>query len=180
MATTFKTLNSANDVTSTRTLLHEAIPLTGTIASGTYTDENIKTYSHGMFESVYDYPYLSSSANHIFDITLGFDESSAMSGSTGASQGIQIHPDAITYVPSGVIDGNGGRVLSYLHKAIKPVNQLRMVEDSLLALSKRNDQIHSFVNEEVSRVNENLKETIKYLGERLTNNALVTQQCMVE
>ena len=53
-------------------------------------------------------------------------------GSTGASQGVQIHPDAITYVPSGVIDGNSGRVLSYLHKAIKPVNQLRMVEDSLV------------------------------------------------
>jgi hypothetical protein len=53
-------------------------------------------------------------------------------GSTGVSGGIQIHPDAITYVPSGVIDGNGGRVLSYLHKAIKPVNQLRMVEDSLV------------------------------------------------
>ena len=53
-------------------------------------------------------------------------------GSTGANQGIQIHPDAITYVPSGVIDGNSGRVLSYLHKAIKPVNQLRMVEDSLV------------------------------------------------
>ena len=55
-------------------------------------------------------------------------------------------------------------------------DETRMVEDSLLALSKRNDQIQSFVNEEVSRVNENLKETIKYLGERLTNNALVTQQ----
>ena len=53
-------------------------------------------------------------------------------GSTGANQGEQIHPDAITYVPSGVIDGNSGRVLSYLHKAIKPVNQLRMVEDSLV------------------------------------------------
>ena len=51
-------------------------------------------------------------------------------GSTGANQGIQIHPDAISYVPSGVIDGNSGRVLSYLHKAIKPVNQLRMMEDS--------------------------------------------------
>ena len=80
MATTFKTLNSANDVTSTRTLLHEAIPLTGTIASGTYTDDNIKTYSHGMFESVYDYPYLSSSANHIFDITTGYASNSALSG----------------------------------------------------------------------------------------------------
>ena len=80
MATTFKTLTSTNDITSTRTLLHEAIPLTGTIASGTYSDANIKTYSHGMFESVYDYPYLSSSANHIFDITTGYASNSALSG----------------------------------------------------------------------------------------------------
>ena len=55
MATTFKTI-TANDATNTRTLLHEAIPLTGTIASGTYSDENIKTFSHGMLESVFDYP----------------------------------------------------------------------------------------------------------------------------
>ena len=82
MATTFKTLNSANDVTSTRTLLHEAIPLTGTIASGTYSDTNIKTYSHGMFESVYDYPYLSSSANHIFDVTTGYASNSPLSGAS--------------------------------------------------------------------------------------------------
>lgn len=67
---TFKPL-SENDSVNTRTLLHEAIPLTGTIVSGTYSDQNIKTYSHGMFESVYDYPYPSSSANHIFDITVG-------------------------------------------------------------------------------------------------------------
>ena len=33
-----------------------------------------------MFQSVYDYPYLSSSANHIFDITVGYDEESALSG----------------------------------------------------------------------------------------------------
>ena len=65
MATVFKTLNN-NDVVSTRTLLHEAIPLTGTILSGTYVSAdastNVKTYGHGMFQSVYDYPYLSSSA----------------------------------------------------------------------------------------------------------------------
>ena len=48
----------------------------------------------------------------------------------GPNQGIKIASDAITYVPSGLIDGNSGRVLSYLHKAIKPVNQLRMIEDS--------------------------------------------------
>ena len=70
MASTFKTLLN-DDVVNTRTLLHEAIPITGTIASGTYSDNNIKTFSHGLFESVYDYLYLSSSANHIFDLIYG-------------------------------------------------------------------------------------------------------------
>jgi hypothetical protein len=51
---------------------------------------------------------------------------------TGTTEGIKIAPDSITYVPSGVIDQNKGHVLSYLHKAIKPVNQLRMIEDALV------------------------------------------------
>lgn len=80
MATSFKTL-LGTDVQSTRTKLHEAIPITGTITTGTYTDLNIKNYSHGMFQSVYDYPYLSSSANHIFDITCGYASGSILSGS---------------------------------------------------------------------------------------------------
>ena len=78
---TFKQLTT-NDITNTRTLLHEAIPLTGTIVSGTYgtfrSEGNIKNYNHGMFQSVYDYPYLSSSANHIFDITLGVSTHSTL------------------------------------------------------------------------------------------------------
>ena len=74
---TFKPLTE-NDITFTRTLLHEAIPLTGSIVSGTYAASNIKDYSHGMFQSVFDYPYLSSSANHIFDITLGVSPQSAL------------------------------------------------------------------------------------------------------
>jgi hypothetical protein len=53
-------------------------------------------------------------------------------GYGGSNQGIKIAADAITYCPSGVIDQNGGKVLSYLHKAIKPVNQLRMIEDALV------------------------------------------------
>jgi len=89
MASTYKSLVSG-DSTSTRTLLHESIPVTGSIVSGTYggtavalgSEPHIKTYSHGMFESVYDYPYLSSSANHIFDITAGIADSSALSSST--------------------------------------------------------------------------------------------------
>ena len=81
MATTFKTLN-AKDVISTRNLLHEAIPITGQIVSGTYADNNIKNFSHGIFQSVYDYPYLSSSANHIFDLSAGYSSLSNLSGAT--------------------------------------------------------------------------------------------------
>ena len=51
---------------------------------------------------------------------------------SGTSEGIKIAGDSITYVPSGLIDQNKGHVLSHLHKAIKPVNQLRMIEDALV------------------------------------------------
>lgn len=74
----YKSLDIGKDVVATRTLLHEAIPLTGTIISGTYGDDNIKDYAHEMFQSVYDYPYLSSSANHVFDITVGVGAGSAL------------------------------------------------------------------------------------------------------
>jgi len=48
------------------------------------------------------------------------------------NQGIKIHKDAIAYATSGVLDSTRKRIMSYLHKAIKPVNQLRMMEDSLV------------------------------------------------
>ena len=51
---------------------------------------------------------------------------------TGASQGVKIAKDAITYCTSGLVDRNKGNTLSYLHKAIKSLNQLRMIEDSLV------------------------------------------------
>ena len=51
---------------------------------------------------------------------------------TGASQGIKIAKDAVTYCTSGLVDRNKGNTLSYLHKAIKALNQLRMIEDSLV------------------------------------------------
>ena len=50
----------------------------------------------------------------------------------GANQGIKLSPDAISYVTSGLLDPEKKRVISHLHKAIKPVNQLRMMEDSLV------------------------------------------------
>ena len=51
---------------------------------------------------------------------------------SGAEQGLKIYPDAIAYCTSGVMDPGRKRILSYLHKALKPVNQLRMMEDSLV------------------------------------------------
>ena len=50
----------------------------------------------------------------------------------GAEQGLKIYPDAIAYCTSGVMDPGRKRILSYLHKALKPVNLLRMMEDSLV------------------------------------------------
>ena len=44
--------------------------------------------------------------------------------------GMRIAPDAIVNVNSGLMDSRRAMVLSYLHKAIKPLNQLRMVEDA--------------------------------------------------
>ena len=48
------------------------------------------------------------------------------------NQGIKIAVDSITYVPSGLLDLEKNIVLSYMHKAIKPVNQLKMMEDALV------------------------------------------------
>lgn len=80
MANTFKIL-SPEDITVIETPLYESIPLTGTLFSGSYSDTNILNYSHGMFQSIYDYPVLSSSANHLLDITIGYASSSALNNS---------------------------------------------------------------------------------------------------
>ena len=60
------------------------------------------------------------------------DKGFATAGGGGSNQGIRISLDSVVYVPSGLLDHNSGRVISYLHKAIKPVNQLRMIEDAIV------------------------------------------------
>ena len=52
--------------------------------------------------------------------------------SLGGTGGIKFSKDSITYCTSGLVDRNKGSTLSYLHKAIKSLNQLRMIEDSLV------------------------------------------------
>ena len=95
MARSYQPINAATDITTTRTFLHEVIPITGTILSatyGTFPDENnIKNYTHGMFQSVYDYPTLSSSANHIFDISCGYSATSPLSASTATQNSKKIN-----------------------------------------------------------------------------------------
>ena len=54
------------------------------------------------------------------------------SGATGSNPGIKFARDTITYCTSGLVDRNKGTTLSYLNKAIKSLNQLRMIEDSLV------------------------------------------------
>ena len=89
MASTYKTFLN-DDIVTTRTLLHEAIPITGSIVYGTYgvdpNETHVKKFAHGMFQSVYDYPFLSSSANHIFDIAYGHhvDSVNATASTTNA------------------------------------------------------------------------------------------------
>ena len=52
--------------------------------------------------------------------------------SRGSAKSVKIAKDSVTYCTSGLVDRNKNTVLSYLHKAIKALNQLRMIEDSLV------------------------------------------------
>ena len=50
----------------------------------------------------------------------------------GMNQGVRLSPDSVSYTTSGLLDPSKRTVVSYLHKALKPINQLRMMEDSLV------------------------------------------------
>ena len=52
--------------------------------------------------------------------------------SGGAGKGVKMTRDSVTYCTSGLVDRNKGSTLSWIHKAIKPINQLMMIEDSLV------------------------------------------------
>ena len=53
-------------------------------------------------------------------------------GASSDQKGVKFSKDSITYCTSGLVDRNKGSTLSYLHKSIKALNQLRMIEDSLV------------------------------------------------
>ena len=58
------------------------------------------------------------------------EKTNSYTNSYETTQGLRISPDAINYVHSGLYDSVSRRIVSHLHKAIKPLNQLRMIEDA--------------------------------------------------
>ena len=86
--------------------------------------------SMGGIENPMDFDFPEIEEYFIYNPKVGYP--TGTSTSTGASQGIKIAKDSITYCTSGLVDRNKGSTLSYLHKAIKSLNQLRMIEDSLV------------------------------------------------
>ena len=71
---------------------------------------------------------------YIYDPSSGYTptQSSLHMSATAASKAVKLSKDSVTYVTSGLVDRNRQTILSYLHKAIKSLNQLRMIEDSLV------------------------------------------------
>lgn len=61
-----------------------------------------------------------------------YQDKPGVATSSGSTQGIKIASDSISYVTSGLLDEGRRKVVSHLHKALKPINQLRMMEDSLV------------------------------------------------
>ena len=79
----------------------------------------------------YDFPGI----NEYFIYTPGSNQKNQYGSVAVTAQqkgSIKIAKDAIAYCTSGLVDRNKHTVLSYLHKAIKALNQLRMIEDSLV------------------------------------------------
>lgn len=72
MAGTFSFFG-VNDINSgINTKIYEGVVISSSVIhSSSYNNLNVKTFSHGMFETIYDYPYASSSANALFSITVG-------------------------------------------------------------------------------------------------------------
>ena len=80
--------------------------------------------------SNYNFPEI----EEYFVYTAGGNASGGISNqfAGGATKGIKLTRDSVTYCTSGLVDRNKGSTLSWLHKSIKPLNQLMMIEDSLV------------------------------------------------
>ena len=94
MANSFKQFLN-DDIVNTRNLLHEQVPITGSIISGSIYSEagvnlNVRNETNGFLQSVYDFPVASASANHLMDITFGYSPNSVFSASTSVDNARKI------------------------------------------------------------------------------------------
>lgn len=71
---------------------------------------------------------------YLYDPNVGYSATSSnlQSSYSAASRAVKLTKDSVTSVTSGLVDRNRQTILSYLHKAIKSLNQLRMIEDSIV------------------------------------------------
>jgi hypothetical protein len=97
------------------------------------TDNDRYKLSNRNFDNPMDYEFPEIEEYFIYNPKMTYPTGSPAPGALGgSSSGIKMSKDSITYCTSGLVDRNKGSTLSYLHKAIKSLNQLRMIEDSLV------------------------------------------------
>ncbi len=93
------------------------------IAKSIYNNDNTINFTNPEIEEFYIYNP---------NIISGTSSNAVTQNFKPDAKAVRIAKDSITYVTSGLVDRNRQTVLSYLHKAIKALNQLRMIEDSLV------------------------------------------------
>ena len=96
-------------------------------------EDNKYRVSNRNIDNPMDYAFPDIEEYFIYEPKMTYPTGTPAPGTLGGSNaGIKMTKDSITYCTSGLVDRNKGSTLSYLHKAIKSLNQLRMIEDSLV------------------------------------------------
>jgi hypothetical protein len=97
------------------------------------TDRDKYNISNRNTDNPMNYEFPEIEEYFIYNPKMTYPTGTPAPGSVGGSNsGIKMTRDSVTYCTSGLVDRNKGSTLSYLHKAIKALNQLRMIEDSLV------------------------------------------------
>ena len=96
-------------------------------------EDNKYRISNRNIDNPMDYDFPEIEEYFIYEPKMTYPTGTPAPGNLGGSNsGVKMTKDSVTYCTSGLVDRNKGSTLSYLHKAIKSLNQLRMIEDSLV------------------------------------------------
>ncbi len=96
------------------------------------TDKDPYRMGNANTDNPMDYEFPEIEEYFLYNPKMAYPTSNPAAMGGANSQGIKFSRDSIAYCTSGLVDRNKGSTLSYLHKAIKALNQLRMIEDSLV------------------------------------------------